>query len=154
MSPLSCNLPIHSHLISSIPCPRMEYPPNPTSSFGYLLYGYDCHRLLSKWDSFDLDSVTFEMRFFWFGFYVICLLWGNQNHLWIVTIMYWETRFFYCWNSLSLIFCEFKLLLLLDHSWRIFVSLRYLTFLIFEDENSFWGGNSSKTQNFITCQNY
>ena len=57
MSPSSCYLPIHSHLISSIPCPRMEYSPNPTSSFGYLLKGYDCHRLLSICDSFYLDFV-------------------------------------------------------------------------------------------------
>ena len=67
MSPSSYYHSIHSHLISSIPCPRMEYPPNPTSSFECLLRGYVCHLLRSVCNSFDSN------------FFVMCLPWVTKT---------------------------------------------------------------------------
>ena len=45
-------------MINSIPCLRMEYPPNPAPSFEYLVRGYDCHLLRSVRDSFVVNFVS------------------------------------------------------------------------------------------------
>ena len=117
MSPSSCNLPTHSHLISSIPCPQMEYSPilhHPLDIFkgDMIVIGYFWYEILLIWNLCDVPSM------------------GKPKPPWIVKIKLWETRSLWL-KSFKSEFVRIRLPLFLFVVWcTLYVSVSF-SFLLF-----------------------